>query len=109
MATGLDILATRLARECERGAVLLSLLQRRLADRVDGTDADALLRDMQALDTVQQTLDDLAVVMDTLAEQTPAETCPIPDVVLDGVRQSTLRARLQGETEALIPRAVDLF
>lgn len=109
MTRGLDTITRRLARECERGASSLSDLQDRLSDQVDGADADALLREMQALDTVQQTLADIAIILADLAVVARLDPRVEPDSILHGVRQSTLKARLRGEAVERPGPAIELF
>lgn len=109
MTTGIDTMAHRIAQECEQGASSLAELQRRLANRIDGTDTDELLRDMQALDGVQQTLVDLATVLVDLAAVTRDDGRLLSEEILDGVRQQTLRARLSGNVGDHVASTVELF
>ncbi|TFL16717.1 hypothetical protein [Jannaschia formosa] len=54
---------------------------------------DGLITEMQAIDQTQQTLEDLARMLDVLAA-TPTGAVGPPDCALAAIRQSALRERL---------------
>ncbi len=73
--------------------------------------SDSVVREIQALDSVQQTLCDLSRILDHLSE-VMAEDDDNSEIVATAVasaKQASLRGRLLGATDSLCSVDVDLF
>ena len=101
--------AARLARECRSAAAALAALQDGLGQEVAVATQAVLVREMQALDGVHQTLADLALLFDGLAGARGADDVEVPAHVTALVRQHALQARLRGRESERADGAVDLF
>lgn len=105
-------LAERLAQECRTAASSLLRLQETLGFAIPNLEiTPRLVEDLQSLDTVAQTMDDLGAVFDAIAASTAPGECPniLSDAVLSSVSQASLRQRLAGAAERGPERDVDLF
>ncbi|WP_144430615.1 hypothetical protein [Jannaschia donghaensis] len=87
----------------------LTDLQDRLGHRIEMADQVALAQDMQALDTVQQTLADLASLFGSMAIRTSADQPLISDDLLESIQQTSLRDRLSGRGRTTSDPSVELF
>ncbi|SDZ46685.1 hypothetical protein SAMN05444004_11592 [Jannaschia faecimaris] len=104
-----DEFAARVAMECETAAATLSTLQDHFSKQVVVSNEDALFRDVQSLDTVQQTLADLADIFTELSVFAAANPSVIPESIFERAQQVTLRARLSGHKVQLTKETIELF
>lgn len=104
-----DVTAARVSDECRAAAQALAALQDRVRLQVGGGTDDELLRDMQALDAVQQTLDDLATLFSALSVKGATAGLRLTDDVTAGIKQTTLRQRLLGTPDHDMGDTVELF
>lgn len=103
------VTAARVSEECRAAADALTGLQKSMTSNVIGNQDAALVRDLQALDGVQQTLDDLATLFATLAESGTAKGLCLTEDVTAGIKQATLRKRLLGTADGGVTTKVELF
>lgn len=101
--------AARVSDECRAAADALTALQESMTSHVLCSQNAALLHDLQALDGVQQTLDDLATLFAALAESGAAKGLCLTEDVTEGIKQTTLRQRLLGKGDGTIGNTVELF
>lgn len=101
-----------LAQECAFAAGKLKHLQTTFGEEIGVVSAsDSVVREIQALDSVQQTLCDLSRILDQLS-QVAAEDGDNSEVVATAVasaKQASLRGRLLGAKDSLCTVDVDLF
>lgn len=105
-------LAERLARECRNAASSLIRLQDTLGSTLpELAISSRLVEDLQALDTVAQTIDDLGAIFGAILASDAATPCAgrQTDVLLARISQTSLRRRLEGPVETDAEGAVDLF
>lgn len=88
-------LANGLARECLDAAVKLQALQAELAGAIDnGSATSNLVRQLQSLDLVEQTMADLARLFDVIGRENGGQAPASWPVALAAMKQSALRTRL---------------
>lgn len=96
--------------ECDAAAASLALLQKSLSTSIPKEEITRALNiQLQSLDSVHQTLSDLARVFAVLAESNRPPSEEIPLNALKAARQNRLRRRLNGEPDEENPGSVDLF
>ena len=98
-------LAERLALECDAAASSLLRLQGTLGEAILSVEMSTrLVKDLQSLDTVAQTLEDLGAVFGAIAASDATR-----ETMLASISQASLRKRLEGSTDPDAERDVDLF
>ncbi len=104
--------ADRLAQECRVAAASLLRLQETLGLAIPTSAISSrLVEDLQTLDTVAQTMDDLGAVFGAIAAWQPAgnRSGTMREALLASVSQASLRERLAGSRARDAGRDVDLF
>lgn len=103
------VTAAVVSDECRLAAKALSGLQKRLASRIINTTDDLLIREMQALDGVEQTLEDLATLFSALADTSAANGLWLTEDVTSKIKQKSLLQRLTGEMDHDVSGSIELF
>ena len=94
-------LSARLARECLIASDRLRSLQDDIGRNLSNGDVKPdVIRDVQVLDLLQQTLMDIGAAFEELATHAPSafRDVDVSDAVMGVIQQETLRARLAGRT-----------
>jgi len=101
---------TLLARECRSSADDLALVQDAIGDHTALPElAFELAKDLQALDRVSQTLNDLGAMFEAMSNSNLPIGEKVQEDILHAISQATLRARLSGSHHPARTDHVDLF
>lgn len=107
MVVPLHDFATRVATECRSAARRLMRLQDTLGEGLTGRDVTGqFLQEVQALDAINQTLEDLAQVFEELAQ---SDGVPVSHSTISAARQLALRHRLTGEVDKPSTEGDEMF
>ena len=105
-------LAECLAEECRNAAARLMRLQETLGRAMARIEiSEPLVEDLQSLDTVAQTMEDLGSVLGALSAsgEDIGQARDLSEAVLSSISQTSLRLRLMGRADPVGNDGIDLF